>query len=380
MTTTTLSQLQAIDPNVLAGVVRQDQRSPTFEITSWSAGVLSDKGAMSAEGLLLFKGEGRDERGSRTWSVVLKTLTIDPNPDIAIDSLWHWGRELAVSRSDLMDRLPGQMRAPRGYGTLEWEGHVGLWMEHVAGDAPDLWGSDEFAFAARRLGQFNAACLNVQLPAYPWLVRDAIADWQAAWSPDAGWDNPFVQRHLSARTGERIMQLWSERQRFLSMLNAMPQLFTHGDTHRRNLIPSKNRNGDRELVAVDWALCRIGPLGTDPAKLVGSTGLFFDWQLQAIQQLDACVFDAHLAGLRDEGWHGDPRTIRLAFTTFFAMWYGIFAPRAIAAFTRPESQSTSMRLFGCHGDDMAAGWVVLNEYALDRADEARDLMRQLKYL
>ncbi len=69
MATNAPSQLQAIDPTVLAGVVRQDQRSPDFEITSWSAGKLSDKGATGEDALILFKGEGRDAQGSRPWSV-----------------------------------------------------------------------------------------------------------------------------------------------------------------------------------------------------------------------------------------------------------------------------------------------------------------------
>ncbi len=377
MTTVTLSQLPSIDPAWLTDVVRQDQRSPDFEITAWTAGLLSDKGATSAEGLLLFKGEGRDPQGSRRWSVVLKTLTVDPNPNTGIDSLWHWGREIAVNRSDLFIRLPSCVRAPRFYGTTEWDGKVGLWMEHITGDAPDPWGLDEFAFVARRLGKFNAACMDVQLPAYPWFVRAAIPDWLAVWGPVSGWDNSFVQRHLSARTGERIMQLWSERQRFLSALNSMPQIFSHGDAQRRNLILRRNAQGDGDVIAIDWAQCRIAPLGADGAYLAGTAALFFDWRQEALQQLDECVFGAYLAGLRDAGWRGDPRVIRLAYTAFFAMWYGVFAPRAIATFTEPELQPQAMRLFHCQDDALSIGWVTLNEYALDCADQARDLMQAL---
>ena len=233
MTTDIQSQLQSIDPAVLAEVVRQDQLSTSFEITSWSADMLTEKGSIDPEALLLITGTGCDAQGSRSWSVVLKKFTVNPDPNIPIDNLWHWRRELAVSQSDLIDRLPRQLLAPRFYGTTEWAGHVGLWMENIAGDAPDIWGIDEYAFAARRLGQFNAACLAVQLPDYPWLVRAAIPDWHAAWGPEAGRDNPYVQRHLSQRAGERIRQLWSERQRFLAALHAMPQVFSHGDLQRR---------------------------------------------------------------------------------------------------------------------------------------------------
>ncbi len=379
MTTDTPTQLPTIDPALLMDVVRQDQRSPNFEITSWTAGKLSDKGVLGEDALILFKGEGRDARGSRRWSVVLKMFKVNSNPEIAIDSFWYWGRELAVGRSDLLERLPEQVRATRFYGSTEWDGKVGLWMEHIVGDAPDIWGLDEYAFAARRLGQFNAACLNVQLPAYPWFVRDTISDWHSAWNPDAGWDDPFVQRHLSARTGERIMKLWSERHAFRTVLDAMPQIFSHGDAQRRNLIPSKYGVGERELVAVDWALCHIGPLGADSAKLVGTAGMFFDWPPAALKELDECVFAAYVAGLSDAGWQGDPRQIRLGSAAWLAMRYGIFAPRAIATFTKDTMDAMSLRLCGCKGDALAAGLVALNEFALDRADEARELIRQLNF-
>lgn len=164
MTTDIQSQLQSIDPAVLAEVVRQDQLSTSFEITSWSADMLSEKGSIDPEALLLFKGTGCDAQGSRSWSVVLKKFTVNPDPNIPIDNLWHWRRELAVSQSDLIDRLPRQLLAPRFYGTTEWAGHVGMWMENIAGDAPDIWGIDEYAFAARRLGQFNAPALRCNCP------------------------------------------------------------------------------------------------------------------------------------------------------------------------------------------------------------------------
>jgi hypothetical protein len=38
------ARLQAVDPAVLADMVRQDQRSSSFEIADWSVRRLSDKG------------------------------------------------------------------------------------------------------------------------------------------------------------------------------------------------------------------------------------------------------------------------------------------------------------------------------------------------
>jgi hypothetical protein len=47
-------KLQAIDSAILTDVVRQDQRSPLFEVTGWSVRRLSDKGVTNPDGLWLF--------------------------------------------------------------------------------------------------------------------------------------------------------------------------------------------------------------------------------------------------------------------------------------------------------------------------------------
>ena len=53
-----MSRLQAIDLALLTDVVRQDQRSPSFEITEWSIKRLSDKGVQNPDGLWLVSGCG----------------------------------------------------------------------------------------------------------------------------------------------------------------------------------------------------------------------------------------------------------------------------------------------------------------------------------
>ena len=53
-----LGRLQAIDLALLTDVVRQDQRSPSFEITEWSIKRLSDKGVQNPDGLWLVSGSG----------------------------------------------------------------------------------------------------------------------------------------------------------------------------------------------------------------------------------------------------------------------------------------------------------------------------------
>ena len=160
-----LSKLKAIDSTILTDVVRQDQRSPLFQITQWSVGRLSGKGVMNPDGLWRFSGEGRDQEGDRSWSVVLKILQ-RREQEPPLDDLWHWKRELTLVQSGLLERLPGPVKAPRFYRAEETPGGDRLWQEYLEDRRPaQPWGLADYAFAARQLGAWHARC--VALPSIP---------------------------------------------------------------------------------------------------------------------------------------------------------------------------------------------------------------------
>ena len=68
------AELQAVDPATLIDIVRQDQRSPNFEIAGWSVRPLSDRGFVTTDGLWLVSGLGRDAAGERPWAVAVKII------------------------------------------------------------------------------------------------------------------------------------------------------------------------------------------------------------------------------------------------------------------------------------------------------------------
>jgi hypothetical protein len=57
----------------LTNVVRQDQRSPAFEVLDWTVSMLSDRSTVNPDGVLRVSGHGRDSRGVRPWSVASKS-------------------------------------------------------------------------------------------------------------------------------------------------------------------------------------------------------------------------------------------------------------------------------------------------------------------
>ena len=132
MTQAMLEQLQAIDPEVLTTIVRQDQRSPTFEITQWAVDRLSSKGIINPDGLFRFSGYGRAGDVSRPWSVVLKIVR-KPDDQQNPRDIWYWKRELLAAQCQLLEHLRGPIAAPRIYAISEHADNGWLWMEHIVG-------------------------------------------------------------------------------------------------------------------------------------------------------------------------------------------------------------------------------------------------------
>jgi hypothetical protein len=374
-----LERLRSVDPAALAQVVRQDQRSETFEILDWTVKRLSDKGIVNPDGLFLFSGAGRDEKSTRHWSVVLKILN---KPAVEQDPrhLRYWKRELSAMQSGLLASLPGPVAAPRCFGTSEGEGSGWIWMEHIAESTNARWGVDQYVFAAQQLGHFNSAYVTgTPLPDYSWLCKGHVRTKVGTLPPHRAWDSPFVQQAFSGHTRERILQLWDERERFYDALERLPQIFSHFDFHRRNLIVRQHEAGQDEIVAVDWAWCGYGALGADLYSLVGGSALVFEIEPTEVAEIEAAASTAYLASLRRAGWTGSPEGVRLGYTICFAMFLAAAAPTVTAYVTTDHMDAFVTHQFGRSREQIASGWAALCELALDRADDARQLMDGLGF-
>lgn len=372
----TLDTLHAIDRQVLTDVVRQDQQSSTFELLDCTVKRLSDKGIMNPDGLFLFTGQGRDELGTRSWSVVLKILK-KPDDEQDVSSIFYWQRELLLIQSGLMTLMPKSLAVPRFYAATEQVDGAWIWMEHIKEDGAQRWTLDQHQFAAYRVGQFSAECLRLNpLPEFPWLCTSHVRNWLAIASGFHSWDNPFVSKAFSSAVRERVDNLLYEQERFLNVLEQLPQVFSHFDFQRRNLFIRKNNDGLDELVVIDWALCGYGTLGGEVASLVGDNLIIFEVEPAAASELEAVSFPAYLKGLHEAGWTGNPEWVRLAYTARTALYYGAAAPALVCAWAE---SSEVLQLFGRAGDDLASGWAAMCEFALDRGDEARLLMDRLKF-
>ena len=374
-----LEKVRAVDPAVLVEVVRQDQRDPSFEITSWAVRRLSDRGLASGDGPFCFYGHGRSGQSLRPWSVVLKISITGEDALRDPTSMRYYQREWLAYRSRLLESFAAPLAFPRCYGIWEQADGTWIWMEQVFEKNSGRWGIPEFAFAARELGRFGGLYASGRPnPDQPWLSRDQTRSWITTWSPENAWNSDCVQRMFPPQSRARVFRLWDERECFMAALDGLPQHFSHFDCMRRNLMIRARPDGHDELVAIDWAMCGIRPIGSDLSHLLGMSSAFYDWDPADIATLEQATEPAYLAGLREAGWQGDPRIVRLGYTAWIALWLGLSLAPGVAVYTTDAQRPFVWQQFNRTPEEFAVGWAKLCEYALDRADEARQIMASLK--
>lgn len=375
-----LENLNAIDPAILQDVVRQDRRNPSLEITNWSVKRLSDKGIINPNGLWLFRGEGDDGSGSQSWSVVLKILE-RPEEETPPSDLWFWKREFLLVKSGLIEHLPPPIKAPRFYRVEETPVGAWLWQEYIENQRPDPWTPGDYAFAAYQLGLWNGAYVcGTPLPEEPWFTRRHYHSWYRNTNPEQDLLFPLNQKYILGDTRKRYEQLWEEHELYYQILETLPQAFSHFDSQRRNLFIRKGSNGPEELVLVDWAVCGFGPLGAELFALIGMSAALLEWPPAETGGLAQAVFGSYLRGLSVSGWSGEADQVRLAYTAWMAVYFGVVFPNIFTIWCTTDARAYALQLFGFAEEELYRQWLPLFLYSLDCADEARSLAKRLGYL
>lgn len=333
---------------------------------------------INPEGVLLVSGWGAGTKiaGSQEFAMVLKMLKKPRDASDALDpgNMAYWKRELEACRSGLLARLPAAIAAPRCFGVQEQAETGAIWMEYIQPAHRERWGVAEYTFAARMLGQFHGAYLGgLPLPEAPWLCHHHPRTWAGGNQPPAqAFEHEVIARFFSPQRSE-MQRLWDEQERFFAALERLPQVFSHFDFQRRNLVIRQGSGGQKQLVALDWSMCGIGALGGDLSSLLGLSALLAEITPAEVRTFEPQVFAAYLDGLRSAGWQGNPAFPRLGFTAWLAIYFGFETGWTQMWAAQPERAA---RQFGKPIEALAADWAELNRYALERAAEARALMTE----
>ncbi|HEY8597912.1 MAG TPA: hypothetical protein VIL85_05745 [Thermomicrobiales bacterium] len=197
------------------------------------------------------------------------------------------------------------------------DGAIALWLADALAEGAlpgPRWSLAEYARFAQRLGMAQGRIASDAAPAYPWLSRQFLRRYSLskAYDPallddDRAWAQPLVREHFPAALRPALVRFHHERERFFAILERLPRTLCHLDVWPNNLFA----RADGRFVLVDWAFVGDGALGEDAGNLVPDA--VFDLFVPAhdLPELDRVVFAGYLAGLREAGWDGDERLVRL---------------------------------------------------------------------
>jgi hypothetical protein len=102
---------------------------------------------------------------------------------------------------------------------------------------------------------------------------------------------------------------------------------------------------------------------------------FFDLAPTDLPALDEVLFASYLEGLADAGWRGNPRPVRFAHAAHAALRNLV---NAVGATVPDEARRAEIvREQGHTWEELAERRAEIRPFLLERADEARQLLRTL---
>ncbi|MCB1045479.1 MAG: phosphotransferase, partial [Acidobacteria bacterium] len=310
--------LETINETVLQPLVQQVLANPSVEIVKWNYEKLHGAGGgLGGTVIYRFSGLGQVQDKLIPWSLVLKILQARADES---SSSHYWKREAEAYRSGWLNTLSGGLVTPRCYAIDDHPDFIRIWLEDVQDSFGSAWTLSHYGLVARHLGQFNGQYLAQEvIPTFSWFSSQWIRQDLATAAPSfekmrSLLDHPIIRRFFPPPLGEKALRLWAEKERFLMVLEGLPQTVCHFDAFRRNLFGRSNADGKTQIVAIDWSYVGSGPPGAEIVALVWVTLFFRDVEASQARDLAGVVFANYLDGLRDSGWQGDPRQVRFAFT------------------------------------------------------------------
>jgi hypothetical protein len=170
-----------------------------------------------------------------------------------------------------------------------------------------------------------------------------------------------------------LVRLHEEREWFFSLMGRLPRTLGHLDVWPKNLFAAK----DGTFSLVDWPFVGEGALGEDVGNLVPDSVFDLFVAARDLPDLDREVFRGYVLGLREAGWEGDERLVRLGMCAS-AVKYEWLAPLML-------KRASEARQLGYGGEETADMDLLYAErgrtlaFLTSWAEEAKALAQELGY-
>jgi hypothetical protein len=114
--------------------------------------------------------------------------------------------------------------------------------------------------------------------------------------------------------------------------------------------------------------------------MIGIGGVLLEWPPSDLAALDKAVFQSFVSGLQEGGWSGDIDIVRLGYVAMLAVFIGCAFPGLTMFWCSQERRDFALQILGLAEEELLLETLPIFRYALDCADEARSLMKNLKFL
>jgi hypothetical protein len=193
---------------------------------------------------------------------------------------------------------------------VEHETGVTLWLEDVTGTpGPAFTLADHEALAAA-LGRWQASGPLTT----PWSSRGFLRDYSGSRGAavhlvddDTAWCQSLIRETWPSGLRDGWRRLLAHRDDLLAAMEGLPRTRSHLDVWVSNEI----RRPGGQVVLLDWAFVGDGAVGEDLGNHIPDAVFDLFWPAERLGDLDRACFDAYLSGLREAGWRGSDRDVRL---------------------------------------------------------------------
>jgi hypothetical protein len=377
-------QVRALDPGELAPIVRNVLGdSSAVPLPGCTAEPVGGAHFDTRTGAILrVRGTARSAGGQTTWSAVVKTVELTPASAEYLGFI-DPAREVSAYSYGLFDSPSSAFRAAKLYGitdrsdTVKW-----LWLEDLSDAAQPPWSAEEYLQTARHLGRFNGEWTAKELPSQSWLSRDTIRRRFAIPEGPGHFralrehrDHPAVRTTFSNETVDRLLRFEEDMAVIHAAVSPFEQTVCHGDCVARNLFPYTDAAGRPITVAVDWSGVGIDFVGCDGGTMFGSGMSWGLDEAELVHSIRDALFEAYIEGLRDSGWSGDVRHVRLAYLMAAVVYVmmSVWFANALAEDRLEPIRPHFERRAGVTAEEIPEWSRALAERFLPLADEAREL-------
>jgi hypothetical protein len=223
----------------------------------------------------------------------------------------YWRREADACTSDeLRASLAGTGLEMPAATIEEDDDGITLWLDFVPGVPGTDFDLADHQALARGLGRWQAqGPLDV-----PWGSRGFLRAYSGSkpapfplLDDDAAWALPIIRDCFPGMLRDGWRRLVANRERLLSIMESLPRTRGHLDVWAGNT----TRRVGGPVALFDWSFTGDAALGEDIGNQVPDGVFDLFWPAERVGELDEAVFEAYLDGLRQRGWGGDPRVVRL---------------------------------------------------------------------